>query len=231
MTAGRPATTGLLRRVLPPRAATDETYTDPPGTVLFPAEEAVIARAVDKRRREFTTVRHCARTALAGLGVAPAPILPGERGAPAWPAGIVGSMTHCAGFRGCAVAHARDLLTVGVDAEPAAPLPDGVLDAVALPAEHHAVQRLGRAAPHVPWDRLLFSAKETVYKAWFPLTHRFLEFHEARIELDPAGTFTAKLLVTPPHTTPRAPDTFTGRWTQGDGLLITAIAVPAQAGG
>jgi 4'-phosphopantetheinyl transferase EntD len=184
----------------------------------------VIARAVDKRRREFTTVRHCARTALERLGVAPGPILPGERGAPGWPEGVVGSMTHCAGFRGCAVAHATDLRTIGLDAEPAAPLPDGVLDAIALPEERAAIRRLG---PGVPWDRLLFSAKESVYKAWFPLTRRFLEFHQARIELDPAGGFTATLLVAPPSTVTGPLTGFTGRWVHRDGLVITAIAVPA----
>ncbi|NDZ87966.1 4'-phosphopantetheinyl transferase, partial [Streptomyces sp. SID10115] len=73
-----------------------ETHEDPADAVLFPAEEAVVANAVDKRRKEFTTVRHCARTALARIGVPAAPILPGHRGAPGWPDGVVGSMTHCA---------------------------------------------------------------------------------------------------------------------------------------
>ncbi|GAA2672679.1 4'-phosphopantetheinyl transferase family protein [Actinoplanes palleronii] len=212
--------TGLLAALFAAPVVTAETRTDPPGPALFPAEEAVIARSVDKRRREFTTVRHCARTALAGLGVPPAPILPGLRGAPIWPPGVVGSMTHCAGFRGCAVAHAGDLRTIGLDAEPADPLPDGVLEAIALPAERDAVLT---ADPGVPWDRLLFSAKESVYKAWFPLTHRFLEFSEAHVELDPAGTFIATVLTA--HA--GEPAGFTGRWLCRDGLLITAIAVPA----
>ncbi|MBP2706918.1 4'-phosphopantetheinyl transferase superfamily protein [Microbispora sp. RL4-1S] len=217
-----PLSSGLLALVLPEVAATAETYADPPGVRLFPEEEAVIARAVDKRRREFTTVRHCARAALERLGVAAGPILPGERGAPGWPDGVVGSMTHCAGFRGCAVAHAADLRAIGLDAEPAGPLPDGVLDAIALPEERAGLRLL---PPGVPWDRLLFSAKESVYKAWFPLTRRFLEFHEARIELDPAGGFTATLLVPPPSTVAGPLTGFAGRWIRRDGLVITAIAV------
>lgn len=216
--------TGLLARILPEQAVTVETYADPPGVRLFPVEEAVVARAVEKRRREFATVRHCARTALERLGVPPAPILPGERGAPGWPEGVVGSMTHCEGFRGCAVARAADLHTIGLDAEPAAPLPDGVLDAISLPEERAGLRRLG---PGAPWDRLLFSAKESVYKAWFPLTRRFLQFHEARVELDPDGGFTATLLVAPPNTVAGRLTGFTGRWTCHDGLVITAIAVPA----
>ncbi|WP_306332212.1 4'-phosphopantetheinyl transferase [Streptomyces sp. KL109B] len=66
-------------------------------------EEALIARAVPKRRNEFTTVRACAHDALAGLGLAPVPLLPDERGAPGWPPGVVGSMTHCPGYGAAAV--------------------------------------------------------------------------------------------------------------------------------
>jgi enterobactin synthetase component D / holo-[acyl-carrier protein] synthase len=211
--------TGLLATILPAAAATAETRTDPPGLTLFPAEEELIARSVAKRRTEFTTVRHCARTALRTLGIEAGPILPGERGAPGWPAGVVGSMTHCAGFRGSAVGRAADLVTLGIDAEPAEPLPDGVLEAIARPEELVALSRLPAG---VPWDRLLFSAKETVYKAWFPLTRHFLEFDEARLDLDPAGGFTATVLATGPGW----PAGFTGRWLHQDGLVITAIAVP-----
>ena len=71
--------------------------------------------------------------ASARLGVPPAPILPGERGAPQWPAGYAGSITHCAGYRAAAVARTREMLTIGVDAEPHDVLPDGVLDHVSLP--------------------------------------------------------------------------------------------------
>ena len=212
--------TGLLADVLAAPVVTAEAYADPPGVHLFPAEEAVIAQSVAKRRTEFTTVRHCARTALGELGVAPAPIVPGLRGAPVWPAGVVGSMTHCAGFRGAAVARAADLRSIGLDAEPAGPLPDGVLAAIALPDEQDAVAAAGTA---VPWDRLLFSAKESVYKAWFPLTRRFLDFGEARVRLHPAGTFTATVLTAGAG----EPAGFTGRWICRDGLVITAIVVPA----
>ena len=62
----------MIEAILPAEAATAEAFDDPPGLTLFPEEEAVIARAVGKRRREFTTTRACARTALARLGLPPA---------------------------------------------------------------------------------------------------------------------------------------------------------------
>jgi len=216
----------VIDEVLPGGVATAEAWADPPDAWLFPAEEALLARAVDKRRREFTTVRHCARAALGQLGVPPAPILPGERGAPQWPAGVVGSMTHCAGYRAAAVARAGDLLAIGIDAEPDEPLPAGVAEAVALAGELAALARLRAERPTLNWDRLLFSAKESVYKAWFPLTHRWLDFAEARVDVDPAGgTFTAHLLVPPPTVAGRPLAAFTGRWLARDGLVVTAITV------
>ena len=222
----------MIEKILPAGVACAEAFTDPPGVALFPEEEALIARAVGKRRAEFTTGRGCARTALAALGVPPAPIVAGERGAPQWPSGYVGSITHCAGYRAAAVASTRAVLTIGVDAEPDEILPDGVLNHVSLPGERARLRDLAAAAPGTCWDRLLFSAKESVYKAWFPVTRQWLGFEEADITIDPgAGTFHARLLV-PSPVTARTPSGglagFTGRWLASDGLVVTAIAVPAQ---
>lgn len=90
-------------------------------------------------------------------------------------------MTHCAGYRAAAAARARDVVTIGIDAEPHAVLPDGVLDVVALPEERAWIYELARSAEEVHRDRLLFSAKESVYKAWFPLTGRWLGFEDAEL--------------------------------------------------
>lgn len=199
---------------------------------LFPEEEALIARAVEKRRREFTTVRACARTALGRLGVAPGPIVPGQRGAPQWPSGIVGSMTHCAGYRAAAVARSADILTIGLDAEPNGPLPnDGVRELVTRPEEHGWMARLSAERPDVCWDRLVFSAKESVYKAWFPLTRLWLDFQDAVIEVDPVEqTFRARLLTPDPllKVTGNRLSGFDGRWLVRDDLIVTAIAVPGR---
>jgi 4'-phosphopantetheinyl transferase EntD len=183
----------VIESILPAGAVAEEAFADPPGLTLYPAEEAVVARAVDKQRREFTTARACARAALARLGVPPGPIVPGPRGAPQWPAGVVGSMTHCDGYRAAVVARHRDLVAIGVDAEPHAPLPVGVLGTVTSAAERAHLTALAVAGSGRHWDRMLFSAKESVYKAWFPLTGRWLGFEDAAVTIDPAGgTFTAR---------------------------------------
>jgi 4'-phosphopantetheinyl transferase EntD len=218
----------VIEAILPAVVSSVEAFADPPDAVLLGEETAIVANAVDKRRREFTTGRSCARRALAELGLPPVPILAGERGAPQWPPGVVGSITHCAGYRAAAVAHSDDLLTLGLDAEPDGVLPDGVLAAISSAGERARLHDLAVAVPGICWDRLLFSAKESVYKAWFPLTRRWLDFDEAEIVIEPAaGTFDVRLLVPAPVVPGLELAAFTGRWLAGNGLLLTTVAMPA----
>jgi 4'-phosphopantetheinyl transferase EntD len=219
------AGTTVIEQILPSEVVAVDTREELLEVELFAEEEQVIANAVEKRRREFVTARACARAALEQLGLQAQPILSGERGEPRWPAGIVGSITHCNGYRGCAVARANVVVTIGIDAEPNLPLPDGVLASIARPEERPWLAEAARAAPEVHWDRLLFSAKESIYKAWFPLAHRWLGFEDAVVHVDRQnGSLTAQLLVDgPPIGDGRLTD-FSGRWLAHDGLLITAIA-------
>jgi 4'-phosphopantetheinyl transferase EntD len=217
----------MITDILPPQVVATEEFGDVLDIVLFPEEEAVIAKAVDKRRREFTTARACARASLAKLGLPPVPIVPGLRGAPQWPAGVVGSITHCAGYRASAVAHGHEVVTIGLDAEPHDKLPTGVLEHIASSDEQARLAALAAARPGVCWDRMLFSAKESVYKAWFPLTQRWLGFEGASISIDPdTGTFTARLLASGPVVNGIALTGFEGRWLVSRGLVLTAIVIP-----
>jgi 4'-phosphopantetheinyl transferase EntD len=210
--------------------AAAESAGRPPGTgpVLFPAEEAALRTAGPRRRAEFAAGRLCARAALARLGVPAVPILPGPAGQPQWPPGVTGSITHCAGYQACAVARTADVAAIGIDAEPDAGLPAGLIERVATSAERawisrHAAAR-PRTGPHtVCWDRLLFSAKEAACKLWYPLTGQWLGFHDAAIGLATTGTFTACLPGPGPVTGDRPVTRMTGRWLARDGLIITAI--------
>ena len=89
----------MIADILPAAAAAAESLgPEPePDPRLFPAEEALVRTADPRRRAEFTAGRACARTALARLGLPTAPVLAGRAGEPRWPAGVTGSITHCAG--------------------------------------------------------------------------------------------------------------------------------------
>ncbi|WP_051806992.1 4'-phosphopantetheinyl transferase family protein [Streptomyces sp. NRRL F-2664] len=218
----------MLELILPASVACAESFADVPESTLLPEEWEVLEKARHEgRRREFTTVRHCARTALADIGVPPVPVLPGERGAPVWPHGVVGSMTHSAGYRAAAVARSVHVRAVGIDAEPHAALPGRTLGAVTLPEERERLAALAADFPRVHWDRLLFCAKEAVYKAWFPMTRRRLGFRDASVTFDPARrTFRAQITAAQGDGPP-APLLYEGRWAAAPDLLLAAVAVPA----
>lgn len=217
----------LLSGVLPDTVAAAELYTDPPELAPLPEEEPLIARSVDKRRREFITVRFCARQALGELGVPAVPILKGEKGEPCWPHGVVGSLTHTEGYRGAAVGRHDTVRSVGIDAEPHDVLPNGVLDAISLPAER---TELGALPDGLHWDRILFCAKEATYKAWFPVTRRWLGFEDAHIVFDidegaTSGGFESRILIDPAALSGPPLTTLRGRWSVRDGLALTAIVL------
>ena len=207
--------------------ASAELYSDPPGLAPMAEEEPLIARSVAKRRNEFITVRHCARIALGELGFPPVPILKGDKGEPCWPDGVVGSLTHCAGFRGAVVGRGGVVRSVGVDAEPHDVLPHGVLDAISLPAER---TEIGSLPAGVHWDRILFCAKEATYKAWFPLTKRWLGFEDAHIIFDVdksgfAGSFESTILVDGATLSGPPLSSLAGRWSVQRELVLTAITL------
>lgn len=226
----------MIDRILPPSVSVCEAYQDSPEYWLFPEEREVVGRAVDKRVREFTTARHCARRALAGLGVPAAPLLRGADGSPAWPAHIRGSITHCAGYRAAAVAEAAAVPAIGIDAEPHRELPGGVLETISVPVEARHVSELLRMRPEIRWDRLLFSAKESVYKACASVQGD-LGFRDILIAFAPEqGTFSARTLAprtaapasAPRPTAGRGGRDLTGRWLAGRRTLLTAVVVSAS---
>lgn len=211
----------MLELILPPEVRIAERRDDAIDASLFPEEEQAIRNAVAKRRLEYTTVRFCARQALAKLGYPPVPVVPGELGSPTWPSDVVGSMTHCDGYRAAAVAHRSDFVSIGIDAEPSCPLPDGVLGLVAGTAEQRQLQELTRSCPRVHWGRVLFSAKESVYKTWFPMTKRRLGFEDAVVEINPeTSRFRARIM----RYAASSPPELHGSWLVVDGVVMTAVA-------
>jgi 4'-phosphopantetheinyl transferase EntD len=104
---------------------------------------------------------------------------------------VVGSITHCDGYRAAAVALATEVAAIGIDAEPHDPLPAGILDRVTLPAD-----ALGDPLPGVHWDG---SVQRQAYRPG-SAAQRWLGFEEALLfaRTGPErGTFIADLLVGP----------------------------------
>jgi 4'-phosphopantetheinyl transferase EntD len=144
---------------------------------LQPAEAFALQASVPKRRRESGAARKVARKLLHELGIPNCYIGRASSGAPIWPAGIVGSLAHDSSIATAAVARRSDFVCLGIDVEPAEPLPAELMRLVATPYERRTINE------HPLYGSLLFTAKEAVFKAVNPLDHEFLEHHDVEVDL------------------------------------------------
>lgn len=215
----------MIERLLPAGVVTVEAAEADWTAPLLPEEQPLVARAVEKRRREFAAGRTCARRALEQLGWTDFPVLIGPRREPLWPPGVVGAITHCRGYCAVAVARAGEVRSLGIDAEVRAALPPGVADIVCTEAERRWTAAL--AGDH--WGTLVFSAKESVYKTWYPVTQRWLDYQDADLTVEPdRGCFSARILLAGAGSEfPWNP--LPGLFTVDEERIYTAIAVPAGA--
>jgi len=187
----------MIAALFPPRVVTVVATEAMWSARLHPEEDACVASAPAKRRREFAAGRACARLALARLGLPEAPLGRNEDRTPRWPAGVVGCISHCAGYCGAALARQECVAGLGLDVEVIGRVRPALLPRICTAAERDALASLRRERGEgaIDWATLLFSAKESTYKCYFPLTRVPLGFHDVEIELVPAqGAFTARLL-------------------------------------
>jgi 4'-phosphopantetheinyl transferase EntD len=154
---------------------------------LLPQEQAVVERAVSSRRCEFSSARSLAHTLLAKLGQERMPLLPLPDRSPAWPPGILGSLSHSRHW--CAAALARNngkLFGVGVDIEDSRPLKSGLFPEILTPNEIQALST--QLAPQDRSARALtaFSIKEAVFKCLYARGNRNLGFLSMEIDFEAA---------------------------------------------
>lgn len=231
----------VIEGLLPQCVAVAEDVSDAPGdeSVLSSAERALIATALPERRDQFAAGRGCARRAMELLGEEPRPVPADATGAPVWPSGLVGSITHCRGYRAAVLARRADVTALGIDAEPNLGLRDGVLELVSSAGERARLRESAALLPHVRVDRLLFSAKEAAYKAWYPLHGIRLGFREAELTLSgrvygngasglgdvAEGTFRVRLSERSGAAREFRHEVLHGRWAVRDFLILTAVTL------
>ncbi len=213
----------LFDRLLDPTIVTEELDPRSIEGGLMEGEEQAVAEAVARRVDQFTAGRVCARRALAKLGVGEGvPLLRGEDRAPIWPEGFVGSITHTDSWCAAAVARASEVRAVGIDLEPATPLKQSVVNRVCTPSE---LQWLSNASDPALSAKLVFSAKEAVYKCQYSVTNQVLGFHAVSLDLGD-GLFTAVFQRDVAGF--RRGDHLSGRYIIEDGVVATACALSAS---
>jgi 4'-phosphopantetheinyl transferase EntD len=190
----------------------------------LPEEARAVERAVASRRWDFHAGRHAAREALARLGIPAAPIPIGSRGAPMFPAGCVGSITHARVPDPVAVAIAafeRDAVSLGIDLEARGGTRG--LEPRLLVTERELAARPVNIDVEQFLD-LAFSIKEAAYKALHAVVDRILEFAEVELELRGHDQFTCRVLTVDRGRS--APLTVSGRWTMGERWTLALAALP-----
>ncbi|SFR06078.1 4'-phosphopantetheinyl transferase family protein [Poseidonocella sedimentorum] len=186
---------------------------------LFPGEGAQIVRAVEKRRREFSTGRLYARSALAKLGYPPVALVSHESRRPCWPEGAIGSITHADDFCAVMVASRSKVMALGLDIERIKDVSDSLLPQLSEPDEQEDLLR------HLDPDllpALTFSAREAIFKAYNPVTEYPLSFKDVRLSVE-GGSFAATMV------RPDIPSLFGHKRIHGqfacvEGLVISVVA-------
>ncbi|MCG7494058.1 4'-phosphopantetheinyl transferase [Thalassobius sp. Cn5-15] len=150
---------------------------------LMAPEQPAVTNAIPKRQIEFAAGRAAARMALADINMPPQAIPQAADRSPVWPAGIMGSISHCANLCVAVACPMSVWRAVGVDIENTAPLEKEAWSIILTSREQRALVQLPfwRRAQQV---KVLFSIKEAVYKAQYPLTHQLCDFQALDVTLD-----------------------------------------------
>ncbi|MES9945810.1 MAG: 4'-phosphopantetheinyl transferase superfamily protein [Candidatus Thiodiazotropha sp.] len=142
-------------------------------------EEQLIEGSVTKRQREFRAGRNAAHAALRQLDAPAGPLLRGTKRQPIWPDGFIGSISHCNDNCVAACAIAGEIVSLGIDVEPLEPLKPGIARYIDTDEDKAFMQRHKDLPP-----RLIFSAKESLYKCYYPLVERFFGFQSVSLDID-----------------------------------------------
>ncbi len=145
------------------------------------SEELLSAVQMSPRRlSSFRHGRHCARLAMRGIGEPFRAIPMGKNREPIWPQDLVGSITHSGSSAAAVVAKKHLLAGLGIDLETRGTLRDEIRDLICLPEELTML----KASKHSAVDaRVIFSAKESIYKCLWPQLGRYIDFKDVQINL------------------------------------------------
>jgi len=170
-----------LARLFPPGVVAAELHRPGDPQWLMPAEARFVKQAAPKRVHEFTAGRLCARRAMEEFGITGFPLSVGEDRQPLWPDGLIGSITHTAGYCAAAVAERSNIVTLGLDSETVGDVSRDIWTTICGASEAEWLCSLPAASQEAAIT-LIFSAKEAFYKCQFPLTHEWLDFHDLIVE-------------------------------------------------
>ncbi len=196
------------------------------GVIDLPAR---LGPAQPKRRMQFLAGRVCARGAIERIrpNLSTWALPQDGDGCPMWPQELVGSISHSANVATAAVALRSDARGLGVDVEPVMSR-EAAADVAPLVASDDETRRVAQTAGlgRLEALTLVFSAKESLFKALFPPTRRhfdYLDCEVVRLDLEARVLF---LTFKPPFDAVFGAGEFSGRYALADGDVWTGVLVP-----
>ena len=172
-----------------------KVFRDYDDVTLYPKEmELLSPNVVQKRRVEFCLGRAAAHSALREINVSNFPVLKGMNREPLWPKGIVGAISHCDGIALAAVAAKERTAGIGIDIEQIKPtIEEDIAKYVCTLRELEWINQKNEMK--IKRMLMIFSAKESIFKALFPISGVFLDFQDAELTWNEDNmSFSGKLL-------------------------------------
>jgi 4'-phosphopantetheinyl transferase EntD len=199
-----------VSQLLAPGVFGSEIWDEGQTVTVHPQEDIHVARSTEKRRRDFALGRACARVAMMNLGYGDAVIAKGKDGAPLWPSGVTGSITHTQGYAAALVGESRKFLGIGIDAEKV-----GVVTKELWPRLFTATEQefLKDQSEPLVSATIFFCAKEASYKAW--ALSDALMFREIEVALE-QDAFVAI----------RSANSLRGRFVVQNGIVLVTALCP-----
>jgi enterobactin synthetase component D len=185
-------------------------------------------RAVSKRQAEFLAGRVCAYEALRRVtGVPGIPAVAEDR-SPCWPTGVVGSITHGAGWAAVIVARSDQWRGLGLDVEKLLPVSraDRLAAEILTPRELEACSGL-EDAQRALRVTLTFSIKESLFKALYPLVKTRFYFQEAELTHHDTDGHARLRLLDDLSEEWRAGAELDGQFVLFDDYLLSLVSIPA----
>ncbi len=216
----------LLTRLLPAKCGTGCRLSAAAPDFVFPIGREAVKAAVPARQNEFVCGRAAARDAMACIGAAIGPIPLGPRGAPIWPADLIGSIAHKKGIAVAVVARQSEIVALGVDIEETGAVTEEIWPEIFVAPERAF---LGTLPPpqRTAYATAMFAVKEAFYKFQYPHTAEWLEFKD--VEVSPHDT-SSQWLIRPNRPLSiggEARSTFLGRTAMQEGDTLAAVSLPA----
>jgi 4'-phosphopantetheinyl transferase EntD len=220
----------ILAELFPPQARVAELRGPGDPALLYPEETAHFKHAAVSRMQEFAAGRLCARRVLADFGVVNFPLKSQADRQPLWPANLVGSITHTAGFCAAVAAQKHHIAALGIDSEESGRVKQELWKSICTPDEISWLKSLPQSQQQIA-ATLIFAAKESFYKCQYPLTGERLKFHDARVAIpdwkDARGivsVIATRRIAFERH----APAAMPCRYLFHHGFITAGMAVPAQ---